>query len=236
MLGLCFARKLVLRSFSHFIPLVINAFPPPLSQLSQFLTLLPSLPSPQEGGCLVRNNGFQPVFYFEKISSIKKSWKDSMINTCMSRTSVQPLVSVLPHLHFTFPMYVCLWIYTHRHIFLLYHLKVKGHHTVKHKPLNISPYILFQKAFLLHNCNTVATHKFNIKSVIPSSMQSTLKCPHGFGMFLISGSFLPGSSQGLCLSLACHASVLSLNLNSLPAFFGFFIHDTDIFEESKQLS
>lgn len=80
---------------------------------------------------------------------------------------VQPLVSILPH--FTFPslpalfMCVCLHKHTRTH-FPLYHLKVKGHHTMKLKALDTSPYIFFFKDFLLHNCNAVITHKFDINS------------------------------------------------------------------------
>lgn len=74
--------------------------------------------------------------------------------------------------------------------------------------------------------------KWNFCEVsISSGMQSTLKLPHCPRMFLTSGCFLPGSSQGFCLASDCHVSELSLNLNSLSAFF--FIHNIDVIEDSR---
>lgn len=131
-----FVSRIILKSFSHFLSLTLMPSPPPISQSSEFLTLLPALPSPRKG-CLGRNNGFQPLFYFERVERIDHSF------VC--------LPSGQHSAPFTFHSPLCLYLnlYTHTHVFPLYHLEVKGYHTIKHKPQNTSPCVFYFKGISL---------------------------------------------------------------------------------------
>lgn len=141
-LALYFLRKGILQFFT-FYAIDIN----PLSQLlkSLLLNFLPALPSPMKGW-FGRDNVFQTAFDLGNVSSIKKSWTDNIMNSHSLVYLYNPWLAFcpiyVPLLSCSLQVCLCLNGHTQTH-FPLCHLKGKGHHNIKHKPLDMSPYVLF---------------------------------------------------------------------------------------------